>query len=259
MILGAHYAAGQLKFPAITIWLFYCFKGMHKVLTYLSFYGSSYLCPLRSRANVQHVSWKQVCRESKPAPLFCESSNEGAVRRIVSKHEDKVKIYAQNRTNPLKMCWRVRTRQTVWGTPTATVCLPLLHSSQCLSTTQTTPADQLHASLPSVSRLTLLHFVPACLSGSDPVCSCPGKSASLLSQTSRIGLLSTSLRSVPVSNQLSPPDSGEKPDRLLSPTTITCLRPSWFSSGGSRSAGVVWLAQSELACYAFQTSTRVNQ
>lgn len=25
-------------------------------------------------------------------------------RRIVSKHEDKVKIYAQNWTNPLKMC-----------------------------------------------------------------------------------------------------------------------------------------------------------
>lgn len=104
MILGAQYAAGHLKFPAITIRpFFYCFKRMNKVLI-LSFYGSSYLCPFRSRANVQHVSWKQVCRESKPAPFFCESSNEGAVRRIVSKHEDKVKIYAQNRTNPLKMC-----------------------------------------------------------------------------------------------------------------------------------------------------------
>lgn len=139
--------------------------------------------------------------------------------------------------------------------PTATVCLPLLHRSQCLSTTQTTPADQLHAQLTPCQLALCGTLDTAALRSSLSVWLRP----SLFLSWSRIGLLSTSLRSVPVSNQLSPPDSREKPDRLLSPSTIACLRPSWFSSGLSRSAGVVWLAQSELACYAFQTSTRVNQ
>lgn len=121
--------------------------------------------------------------------------------------------------------------------PTATVCLPLPHRNQCLSTTQTTPANQLHAhSLPARS---LWHAWHSCTS-LQLVCLAPTQFVPVLVNLPVFcPRLLESASCPPVSEaclfltSCRPLDSREKPDRLLSPTTIACLRPSRFSYGGS--------------------------